>query len=74
MTYYHLGVVKIYLYIPHIIHSKLLEFPDFCEMWSALIFLCIFTSAGEHTNLALGGVQGKLALGFSSFMWCISKF
>ena len=32
----------------------------FYRVWSRLIFLCVLTFVGEHTNLALGRVQGKV--------------
>ena len=64
--------MNIYLYIPHIIHPKLVEFLDFVG-YSLDWFFSVFTSIGEHTNVIIGGVWGKVVLDFSTFRCHISK-
>ena len=43
-------------------------------VWSTLLLVCVLTSAGQHTNLVLGGVQGNVSLGCFTTSWCISRF
>ena len=60
--------------MPFISHTRLVEILNFVEHNLNIIFLCIFTSAGEHTDLVLGRVKGKIVLGFSTLNCCISRF
>ena len=45
-------------------HPEVAEFPDFVGYSLRLISLSAFTSAAEHTNLALWGVQYKIVSDF----------